>query len=91
MIAAEHTQGLLWRCTENLIEYRQPDLNSGYFARLDYVSFVAQEIGYGAEKSKTSGQIGQQLGVLLTLNSISNHLLNVCCTVGDSGALGAIL
>ena len=91
LIAAEHTQGLLWRCTENLIEYRQPDLNSGYFARLDYVSFVAQEIGYGAEKSKTSGQIGQQLGVLLTLNSISNHLLNVCCTVGDSGALGAIL
>lgn len=92
VVSSEHTQGLLWRFTESLLEYRSFDLITGYFARLDYVSFLAQEIGFGIEREKTSGNaVSCTLGHLLILNFVSNHLLNVCCTVGDAGALGAIV
>lgn len=92
VVSVEHTQGLLWRFTESLLEYRSFDLITGYFARLDYVSFLAQEIGFGIEKEKTNGSVNSNaIGSLLVLNFVSNHLLNICCTVGDAGALGAIL
>ena len=81
-----HSQGLLWRSTENLVEYRNPGLVSGYFARMDYVSFVSQELGFSTDKSRTS--IPESL---IFQNFVLNHLLNVACTVADSGALGAIL
>lgn len=77
---------MLWRCTEQLLEYRSQLLNSGYYARLDYVSYVSQEIGFSIDLNKS-----KITEVLLTTNFIANHILNICCTVADSGALGAIL
>lgn len=86
VLNARNSQGLLFRATESLLEFRNIGLNSGYFARLDYVSFVSQEIGFSADKSKTS--INRNL---IFINFILNHVLNLACTVADSGALGAIL
>jgi NADH:ubiquinone oxidoreductase subunit D len=83
-----HSQGLLWRATEFLTEYRNTSLNSGYFARMDYVAYVAEEIGFSSE---VSAHTSENLGVLLLRNFVANHFLNVACTIGDSGALGAIL
>ena len=84
-----HSQGLLFRATENLIENRNLDLIGGYFARLDYVSFSAMEIALssvGFSLGTTSA-----LGTLLFATNISNHFLNLSCTVADAGAVGAIL
>lgn len=83
-----HSQGLLWRATEFLAEYRNTGLNSGYFARLDYVAYIAEEIGFSSD---TAAHASDVLGVLLVRNFVANHFLNVACTIGDSGALGAIL
>ena len=64
---------------------------------MDYVAYIAQEFGYNGEHSAHSnGNDGNAsssslISVLLVRNFVSNHLLNVACTVGDSGALGAIL
>lgn len=87
VISATHSQGLLFRATENLLEYRFLNLVSGYFARLDYVAFVSQEIGFSADKLANKSQT---IALVLT-NQILNHLLNVSCTIADAGALGAIL
>lgn len=55
---------------------------------MDYVAYIAQELGFSPEKSPHTNQL---LSTLLIRNSVANHILNVACTVGDSGALGAIL
>ena len=82
-----HTQGLLWRFTENLVEYRNSVLTTGYYARLDYVSYFAQEVGFSPDK----GRVTQATRKALAENAIANHLLNVACTIADAGILGAIL
>lgn len=82
-----HTQGLLWRCTEYIVEYRNLVLTTGYYARLDYVSYVSQEIGFNPERNKSTNNIKS----LLLRNSIANHLLNIACTIADAGVLGALL
>lgn len=84
-----HSQGLLFRATESLLEFRTSENNSGYFARLDYVAFVAQELGFSPDKSAHEASL--LLGNLLLRNFLVNHILNLVCTIGDSGALGAIL
>jgi NADH:ubiquinone oxidoreductase subunit D len=86
VLSSRNLQGLLFRATESLLEFRNISLNSGYFARLDYVSFVAQEVGFSADKNKNTVSKN-----LLQLNFVLNHVLNLACTVADSGALGAIL
>lgn len=88
ILSIANIQGLLWRCTENLLEYRNSSLNTGYFARMDYVAFISQEVGFSPDKAKSSSG---QLYSSLRRNFVANHLLNVSCTVADSGALGAIL
>ena len=87
VLAITHTQGLLWRCTESLVEYRNCVLATGYYARLDYVAYFAQEIGFNPDK----GRVMTSTKALLQKNSIANHLLNVACTIADAGVLGAIL
>lgn len=63
---------------------------TGYFARLDYVSFVIQEFGLNPDKvSRSESQI--ESSVILKLNYIQNHFLNTACTVSDAGAVGSIL
>lgn len=79
-----------------LLEYRTFALNSGYFARLDYVSFFAQEVAFspevqGGAHSGNTGSARNIARVLLIRNFVANNFLNVACTIGDSGALGAIL
>ena len=77
---------MLWRTTEQLIEYRNNVLISGYYSRLDYVSFICQEIGFNIDKCKL-----KFIKLVYYKNCISNHLLNLSCTIADGGALGAIL
>jgi len=87
IVAITHVQGLLWRSTEQLVEYRHNGLVSGYWARLDYVAYIAQEMAYSADIGSSSRSTA---GFLLA-NCVSNHILNTACTVADAGALGAIL
>jgi NADH:ubiquinone oxidoreductase subunit D len=82
-----HTQGLLWRSTEQLLEYRTAQLSSGYFARLDYVAYIAQEVAYSGDVTRYSNVTLP----LFLLNCTANHALNTACTIADAGALGAIL
>jgi len=86
LLTAVQSQGLLFRSTELLLEFRNLNLSSGYFARLDYVSFLAQEIGFSASRDKSVLSLN-----LLHQNFCLNHILNLACTVADAGALGAIL
>lgn len=87
VVALSHVQGLLWRCTEQLVEYRHHGLVSGYWARLDYVSYIAQELAYSSDNGVTA----RTTSAFLLANCVSNHVLNTSCTVADAGALGAIL
>lgn len=68
------------------MEFRNPKLITGYFARLDYVSFLSEELGFSIDKDKTSIN-----NYLLYFGIILNHILNLACTIADAGALGAIL
>lgn len=86
-VTLTHSQGLLWRSTEGLVEYRHSSLATGYFARMDYVAFLSQELALSLEKSKRL----QSLPFLEVMTNSANHLLNLACTVADAGALGAIL
>ena len=65
VVTCAHSQGLLWRCTESLLEYRNLALNSGYFARLDYVAYVAQELGFNPEKSAHGTSSGTVANLLV--------------------------
>jgi NADH-quinone oxidoreductase subunit D len=86
LLTSTQSQGLLFRSTELLLEFRNLNLSTGYFARLDYVSFLAQEIGFSSSRDKFVLPIG-----ILHQNFCLNHVLNLACTVADAGALGAIL
>jgi len=87
LISCTHSQGLLFRSTENLLEYRFSGLVSGYFARMDYVAFLSQEFGFTSDKVQSVKSVNS----LILGNQILNHLLNISCTIADAGALGAIL
>ena len=89
VLRSTHTQGLLWRATETLLEYRQPLLSSGYFARLDYVAYVSMELGFSAYRCRSMPR--SEIKFLTAINSVANHILNLACTVADSGAVGVIL
>lgn len=88
VITSFHLQGLLWRNTEEISEVRSPDLVNGLFARLDYVSYFAQEVAFSVFASK---QASVSFTTTLLLNFVGNHLLNLSCTLADSGMVGAIL
>ena len=89
ILRSYNLQGLLWRFTEEIAEYRNPELVNGYFARLDYVSYVNQEIAYSVFSHLPSSSI---VTSFLHISNISaNHLLNLSCTLADSGMVGAIL
>lgn len=87
IVALAHSQGLLWRCTEQLVEYRHLSLSSGYWARLDYVSYIAQELSFSPDNAVANKITAN----FFMANCVSNHILNTACTVADAGALGAIL
>lgn len=70
-----------------MIEHRTPELNNGYFARLDYVSHLFLELSYTGYLQKSS----LDSTVLLNENLSANHLLNTSCTLADSGMVSAIL
>lgn len=50
------------------------------------MSYLSQELGFSNLKHARDDVLG-----LLLLTNAANHLLNLACTVGDAGALGAIL
>ena len=77
----------MFRSSEKLIEHRTPELNNGYFARLDYVSHLFLELSYTGYLQKSS----LDSTVLLNENLSANHLLNISCTLADSGMVSAIL
>jgi NADH:ubiquinone oxidoreductase subunit D len=72
-----------------LLEHRSASLSTGYFARLDYVSFIAMEFGFASTRSRSLES--STLVNLLAGNMLSNHILNLACTVADAGAVGTIL
>nr|BAX09247.1 NADH dehydrogenase subunit 7 [Hemistasia phaeocysticola] len=90
--AYQITLGLLHRGTEALTELRHLNQCVGYMDRLDYVSMVAGEHGFCM--AVESG-LGVLCGVgvcvhrimLLEINRMLNHLLNVACHAGDLGCL----
>ena len=88
VIRSFHSQGLLWRSTEALMESRTLNESSGYFARLDYVAFVVMELGFCPSLSQHQKERYQSLSAL---NSFGNHVLNLACTLADAGAVGTIL
>lgn len=87
VLASDACLGLLFRATERTIEAKSPELMAGYFARLDYVSHVILEFGF------CFGSIDfvPQINIALNNNLVANHLLNLGCTLADSGMVSAIL
>ena len=87
ILSTTHVQGLLFRASELLMEFRNPELVAGYFARLDYVSYFCIEISVGNFSAHASANISSNWN----LNYVSNALLNCACTLADSGMVGIIL
>jgi len=88
--------GLLHRATEKLIEHKTYIQALPYFARLDYVSMMAQEHTYSLAVEKIAGvkipRRAQVIRVLFAeITRILNHLLAVGCHSMDVGAMTPFL
>lgn len=79
--------GLLYRATELIVEGRQLELITGYFARMDYVSHLVFELGLAGSML----DVGWMNEVLLDWNWVANHMLNLGCLLADAGLVSAIL
>lgn len=88
--------GLLHRGTEKLLEYKLFSQGVPYFARLDYVSTMAQEHVYcGAVEKLLNLTIDKSVQflrvVFLELTRILNHLLAITTHALDVGAMTPFL
>lgn len=83
--------GLLFRTTELLSEYRSMELISGYFARLDYVSFFILEFGLYEPTLIKNTFSNFNWDILLLNNGIANNLLNISCLLVDTGLISSLL
>jgi len=86
------TLGLLHRGTESLVELRHLNQCVGYMDRLDYVSMVAGEHGFCMAIESGLGVlcgvwVATERTILLEVNRMLNHLLNIGCHAGDLGVL----
>jgi NADH dehydrogenase (ubiquinone) Fe-S protein 2 len=88
--------GLLHRCTEKLMEYKNYLQALPYFDRLDYVSMMCQEHAYSLAVEKLlNSQVplrAQYIRVLFSeITRLLNHLLALTCHAMDVGALTPFL
>jgi NADH dehydrogenase (ubiquinone) Fe-S protein 2 len=88
--------GLLHRGTEKLIEQKSYLQALPYFARLDYVSLMAQEHGFSLGIEKLLGckipQRAQYIRVLFSeISRILNHIMSLTTHALDVGALTPFL
>lgn len=88
--------GLLHRGTEKLCEYRTYLQNLPYVDRLDYVSMMAQELGYchAIEKLTLTEVPGRAQVIRVLFNEITrilNHLMAITTHALDVGALNPFL
>jgi len=88
--------GLLHRGTEKLMEYKTYLQGLPYFDRLDYVSGMAQELGYSLAVEKMIGCSvplrGKYIRVLYCeLTRILNHILALTTHALDVGAMSPFL
>lgn len=93
---AEPHIGLLHRGTEKLIEYKTYLQALPYFARLDYVSMMAQEHTYSlAIEQLLNLKIPYRAQIIrvlfLEITRLLNHLLAVGCHAMDVGAMTPFL
>jgi NADH:ubiquinone oxidoreductase subunit D len=66
-------------------------LVSGYLARMDYVNHIQFEILLIALIARYSGVLRSTISILSFLSVVSNHVLNVTCSLGDLGCISFIL
>lgn len=88
--------GLLHRGTEKLLEYKNFLQGLPYFDRLDYVSMMAQELGYSSAIESLAGiKIPERAIYLriifLEITRILNHLLAITTHALDVGAMTPFL
>ena len=68
------------------IEFKSIELSCGYFARLDYVSHIYLELNFCILYINSNNIIN-----IMYENISANYLLNLSCTLADSGMVSAIL
>lgn len=83
--------GLLHRVSELLIEMRLIFVVVGYLARMDYVNHIQFEFLLLVVVARYSGILKSNISVLSYLSVLTNHVLNVTCSLGDLGCISFIL
>lgn len=83
--------GLLHRSTEYLCEHRYTTHIAGYLSRTDYVAHVQLETMAIHIATRFTSANRSVSSIMLHLSLLANHLLNVCCSLGDLGCISFIL
>jgi NADH:ubiquinone oxidoreductase subunit D len=83
--------GLLHRSTEYLCEHRYTTHIAGYLSRTDYVAHVQLETMAIHIATRFTSANRSMSSLMLHLSLLANHLLNVCCSLGDLGCISFIL
>lgn len=74
--------GLLHRYTTHI---------AGYLSRTDYVAHVQLETMAIHIATRFTSSNRSMSSIMLHLSLLANHLLNVCCSLGDLGCISFIL
>ena len=83
--------GLLHRSTEYLCEHRYTTHIAGYLSRTDYVAHVQLETMAIHIATRFTSSNRSMSSIMLHLSLLANHMLNVCCSLGDLGCVSFIL
>ena len=74
-----------------MLEMRLMFLISGYLARMDYVNHIQFEFLLLMLVARYSGVLRSNISILSFVSIVSNHILNVTCSLGDLGCISFIL
>ena len=87
----EPLTGLLYRASEYLSQAKLLTHLSGYLSRMDYVAHLNMESMLSSLVPYHTGSSRSSSSLLSHICCLANHILNICCSIGDTGCISFIL
>jgi NADH:ubiquinone oxidoreductase subunit D len=87
----EPLTGLLYRASEYLSQTKLLTHLSGYLSRMDYVAHLNMESMLSSLVPYHTGSSRSSSSLLSHVCCLANHILNICCSIGDTGCISFIL
>lgn len=87
----EPLTGLLYRASEYLSHSKLLTHLSGYLSRMDYVAHLNMESMLSSLVPFHTGSARTSSSLLSHVCCLANHILNICCSIGDTGCISFIL